>query len=84
MSKNVSPPKASEMSGAGKVNKFKSSIPGKTISSHAGMNFHPGGSQSPPSHGSGKTMLSSTQGHNAMSTTNLSSNKKMLISGSGR
>ena len=30
--KDASPPKASEMSGAGKINKFKSSIPGKTTS----------------------------------------------------
>ena len=85
-SKNISPPKSSEMNGAGKVNKFKSSIPGKTITSHnhSGMAFYPGGSQSPTTHTTGKTMLSGTQGMNAQSTSNLNANKKMLISGSGR
>ena len=64
---NKSPPKSNEMIGAGKVNKFKSSIPGKTITSHnhSGMAFYPGGSQSPTTHTTGKTMLSSAQNMNA-------------------
>ena len=46
VSKNVSPPKAKEMTGVGKVNKFKSNIPGKTTS-NSGMAYYPGGNKSP-------------------------------------